>query len=321
MRIGSVTIDHSDDPVLNTHGYAEHRDQSFLFSQLFFFVKRFFEDIEALGIKPASEYPKATAHIPEMVALIKKLLAKGIAYKADDGCIYYSISKFKNYGKLANTNLEQLQEGASGRMLKDEYAKEQARDFALWKAWTAEDGDVFWETEIGKGRPGWHIECSAMSSKYLGLPLIFMVVEWTFVFHIMKMKLPNPKRPPESPSFATGSTTVSSILIRKKCPNPWGTFCPSGTCSRSITPRLFVSFSFPATIAVLWTFHLSTWPRPMPTWTVFIRPCWPSRSFCPFPSMSPLKEIRVSFSASGVYYRWAKARITPGTPSTSVPSR
>jgi len=134
------------------------------------YEKAFFEDVETLGIKPASIYPKATEHINEMVALIKKLLNRGVAYKTDDGCIYFSISKFKNYGKLANIKLEELQAGASGRMLKDEYAKEQAHDFALWKAWTDEDGDVFWETELGKGRPGWHIECSAMSMKYLGNP-------------------------------------------------------------------------------------------------------------------------------------------------------
>jgi cysteinyl-tRNA synthetase len=134
------------------------------------YEKAFFEDLETIGIKPASTYPKATEHINEMVALIKKLLNQRIAYKTSDGCIYFSISKFKNYGKLASINLEELQAGASGRMLKDEYAKEQAHDFALWKAWTEEDGAVFWETELGKGRPGWHIECSAMSMKYLGNP-------------------------------------------------------------------------------------------------------------------------------------------------------
>jgi len=134
------------------------------------YEKAFFEDLETLGIKPAAIYPKATEHIPEMIALIKKLLNVGLAYKSSDNCIYYSISKFKNYGKLANIKPEQLQAGASGRMLKDEYEKEQAHDFALWKAWTKEDGDVFWETELGKGRPGWHIECSAMSMKYLGNP-------------------------------------------------------------------------------------------------------------------------------------------------------
>ncbi|MEM3459145.1 MAG: cysteine--tRNA ligase [Candidatus Bathyarchaeia archaeon] len=131
-----------------------------------YYTKAFFEDIEALNIQKATLYPKATEHIPEMISLIKKLLEKGYAYKGEDGSIYYSISKFKDYGKLSKIKIEELKPGA--RVKVDEYEKEEARDFALWKAWDEEDGDVFWETELGKGRPGWHIECSAMSMKYLG---------------------------------------------------------------------------------------------------------------------------------------------------------
>jgi len=131
-----------------------------------FYVKAFFEDIKALNIQPADVYPKATDHIPEMVALIKTLMAKGYAYRGEDGSIYYAISKFSDYGKLSKIKTAELKAGA--RVSQDEYAKEEAQDFALWKAWTPEDGDVFWETELGKGRPGWHIECSAMSMKYLG---------------------------------------------------------------------------------------------------------------------------------------------------------
>jgi cysteinyl-tRNA synthetase len=130
------------------------------------YANAFFEDIKALNVKPATYYPKATDHIPEMVALVKTLIAKGYAYKSQDGSIYYAISKFKNYGKLSHINVQELQAGA--RVKTDEYTKEEAQDFALWKAWTPEDGDVFWETELGKGRPGWHIECSAMSMRYLG---------------------------------------------------------------------------------------------------------------------------------------------------------
>jgi cysteinyl-tRNA synthetase len=131
-----------------------------------FYVKAFFEDIKALNIQPADVYPKATDHVPEMVALIKTLMAKGIAYRGEDGSIYYAISKFPDYGKLSKIKTAELKIGA--RVSQDEYAKEEAQDFALWKAWTPEDGDVYWETELGKGRPGWHIECSAMSMKYLG---------------------------------------------------------------------------------------------------------------------------------------------------------
>jgi cysteinyl-tRNA synthetase len=97
--------------------------------------------------------------------LVKKLLEKGYAYESE-GSIYYRISKFPNYGKLSHMDLSQLKAGA--RVSSDEYDKETISDFALWKGWDEKDGDVFWETELGKGRPGWHIECSAMSSKYLG---------------------------------------------------------------------------------------------------------------------------------------------------------
>ncbi len=132
------------------------------------YTKAFFEDIKRLNIQPAFEYPRATEYIKQMVEITKGLLKKKYAYKTEDGCIYYKISKFKKYGQLANVNVKNLEAGASGRVLADEYDKEAVQDFALWKAWTPEDGKVFWETELGKGRPGWHIECSAMSTAYLG---------------------------------------------------------------------------------------------------------------------------------------------------------
>jgi len=130
------------------------------------YIKAFFEDIAALNIERAEYYPRATEHIPEMVELIKKLIEKGYAYKSEDGSIYYDISKFKDYGKLSKIKVKELKPGA--RVKVQEYAKEEACDFVLWKAWDEEDGNVFWETEIGKGRPGWHIECSTMAMKYLG---------------------------------------------------------------------------------------------------------------------------------------------------------
>jgi cysteinyl-tRNA synthetase len=131
-----------------------------------FYVKAFFEDIKTLNIEPAEVYPRATDLIPEMVSLIKTLMDKGYAYRGEDDSIYYAICKFPDYGRLSKIKTGELKAGA--RVSQDEYAKEEAQDFALWKAWTPEDGDVFWETELGKGRPGWHIECSAMSMKYLG---------------------------------------------------------------------------------------------------------------------------------------------------------
>jgi cysteinyl-tRNA synthetase len=129
------------------------------------YIQAFFEDLATLNIRKAEHYPRATEHVPEMVALVKKLLEKGYAYRGEDGSIYYDISKFKNYGKLSKFKVEELKAGA--RVKVDDYEKAEAQDFALWKAWDKQDGDVFWETDLGKGRPGWHIECSAMSMKYL----------------------------------------------------------------------------------------------------------------------------------------------------------
>jgi cysteinyl-tRNA synthetase len=126
----------------------------------------FFEDLKKVNIKPGFAYPEATGHIKEMVDLVESLLKKGVAYKSDDGSVYFDISKFKDYGKLAKLDMKGLKAGA--RVSSDEYEKEQAHDFALWKSWTEDDGSVSWDTAVGKGRPGWHIECSAMSTKYLG---------------------------------------------------------------------------------------------------------------------------------------------------------
>ncbi len=130
------------------------------------YIKAFFEDLTKLNIEEAEHYPRATEHIPEMIAFIKKLMEKGYGYRGKDSSIYYDISRFTGYGRLSKIRVEELKPGA--RVKVDEYGKEEARDFALWKAWDEEDGEVFWETEIGKGRPGWHIECSTMAMKYLG---------------------------------------------------------------------------------------------------------------------------------------------------------
>ncbi len=125
----------------------------------------FFKDLETLNIERAEVYPLATEHIGDMVALVKRLIENGYAYEAK-GSYYFRIFQFKDYGKLSHMRLDGLRSGA--RVSSDEYEKDEASDFALWKAWDSEDGDVYWETELGKGRPGWHIECSTMSMKYLG---------------------------------------------------------------------------------------------------------------------------------------------------------
>lgn len=133
------------------------------------YIKAFFEDIKILNIEPADHYPRATDFIPEMIAIIQGLLDKGIAYRGEDKSIYFSIKRFPFYGRLSHLHLDELQEGASERIIHDEYEKEHASDFVLWKAYDDQrDGNIFWESPFGKGRPGWHIECSAMAMTLLG---------------------------------------------------------------------------------------------------------------------------------------------------------
>ncbi|HEU5247807.1 MAG TPA: cysteine--tRNA ligase [Candidatus Udaeobacter sp.] len=132
------------------------------------FKRAFFEDAETLRIKHADEFPAATdpRYIDRMIDMIGELIARGLAYQADDKSVYFRINKFPNYGKLAHFDLTQLQ--STGRVKHDEYDKEHIGDFALWKAWDEEDGNVKWDSPWGPGRPGWHIECSAMSTTLLG---------------------------------------------------------------------------------------------------------------------------------------------------------
>jgi cysteinyl-tRNA synthetase len=132
------------------------------------FKRAFFEDIETLRIKRADQFPAATdqRYIDRMIEMIATLISRGLAYQAEDKSVYFRINKFPDYGKLAHFDLTQLQ--STGRVKHDEYDKEHIGDFALWKAWDEEDGDVDWESPWGRGRPGWHIECSAMATALLG---------------------------------------------------------------------------------------------------------------------------------------------------------
>ena len=134
-----------------------------------FYMNEFFKDWEVLNISKPDKIIRATDEIDAMVDTIDVLMQKGHAYKTESGDVFFKISSFPDYGKMANIDASKLKANADGR-LADEYEKEDAQDFALWKAWTENDGDVYWDTRIGKGRPGWHIECSTMSHKYLGQP-------------------------------------------------------------------------------------------------------------------------------------------------------
>jgi cysteinyl-tRNA synthetase len=132
------------------------------------FKQAFLDDADTLHIERAKEYPPATdqRYINGMIEMIRTLISKGLAYQAEDKSVYFRINKFPDYGKLAHFDLTQLQ--STGRVKHDEYDKEHIGDFALWKAWDEEDGDVKWDSPWGPGRPGWHIECSAMSTALLG---------------------------------------------------------------------------------------------------------------------------------------------------------
>jgi cysteinyl-tRNA synthetase len=134
-------------------------------------IETFHSDRKYLRIQDAEEYPRATDHIPEMITLVSTLLDKGLAYKADDGSVYYAIGRFDNYGRLSRLDTREIKSGA--RVAQDDYTKENAQDFALWKAAKAEDEqtEAAWDSPFGRGRPGWHLECSAMAMRYLGVTM------------------------------------------------------------------------------------------------------------------------------------------------------
>jgi cysteinyl-tRNA synthetase len=150
-----------DDRIINNarqhgHGLDEETEP---------WVRSFFADRDTLGIRPAHHYPRATEYIEQMVALVERLEAGGAAYRSD-GSYYFHIAAFPAYGRLSGVSAQGLVTGASGRIDADDYKKEDLRDFALWKA--VGPGEIGWDTRLGRGRPGWHIECSAMSMTLLG---------------------------------------------------------------------------------------------------------------------------------------------------------
>jgi cysteinyl-tRNA synthetase len=130
------------------------------------YVKSFHEDVATLRLLPAHEYPRATEFIPQMLEMVGQLEEKGFTYTTQDGSVFFKISEFDGYGSLAKLDPDQLRAGE--RVENDEYGKEEGRDFALWKGHKDSESNISWESPWGNGRPGWHLECSAMSTHYLG---------------------------------------------------------------------------------------------------------------------------------------------------------
>jgi len=141
------------------------RDDGTLDDYVQTYIDGFYDDIDALGILRADRYPRATEHIPEMLDLIQRLIDNDVAYERD-GSVYFAITRFPDYGRFAHLDTSGMRAGA--RVDTDKYDKEDVRDFVLWKAWVETDGDLAWDSPWGRGRPGWHLECSCMSMTYLG---------------------------------------------------------------------------------------------------------------------------------------------------------
>ena len=188
------------------------------------FINAFLEDSATLGI----EQPilvRATEHIPAMADFIGQLVKKGFAYRTDDGSYYFRIAKFPGYGKLSKKDFAGMTDGA--RVDVDEYEKDSARDFALWKA--PKPGEASWDTSIGPGRPGWHIECSVMSMEELGPSFDLHAGGEDLIFRITKTKSRSRRRSAESSSRATGFMRAFCWSRARRCRRVSGIFSPSGT--------------------------------------------------------------------------------------------
>lgn len=189
------------------------------------YIDAFFDDMKTLRIEPVEYYPAATDYIDEMIKMIQQLLDKGFAYIGGDGSVYYAIKKFPRYGCLSHLNLEDLQVGASERVASDEYDKDHAADFVLWKKYDPErDGQIFWESPFGKGRPGWHLECSAMAMKLLGTTIDLHAGGIDNMFPHHENEIAQSEACSEKPFVRTWLHAEHLIVDNKKMSKSFGNF-------------------------------------------------------------------------------------------------
>jgi cysteinyl-tRNA synthetase (EC 6.1.1.16) len=208
------------------------------------FIQAMHEDAAALGVLPPTEEPRATEHIGEILSMVQTLIDKGFAYVADNGDVYYAVSRFPDYGKLSGKSPSELRAGARVEIGE---AKRDPLDFVLWKA--AKPGEPAWDSPWGPGRPGWHIECSAMSTCALGNHFDIHGGGADLQFRTTKTRSPTLKAPRASPSSMSGCTMALYVSTKKRRPNSWAI---SSRCERScaaIGPQRCVISSSPATIA------------------------------------------------------------------------
>ena len=207
------------------------------------YIEEYFKDAHGLGVRDATIHPKATENIAQIINLVQTLIDKGYAY-AVNGDVYYRTKKFADYGKLSHQPIEDLQAGAR---IDVNDVKEDPLDFALWKA--AKPGEPYWDSPWGQGRPGWHIECSAMSNRYLGKTIDIHCGGEDLQFPTTRTRSPSPRPPTAASSSTIGSTTASSTSTTRRCPSPWATSSPSGRPPRPTGTRQCASSCSPPSTA------------------------------------------------------------------------
>ena len=202
------------------------------------YIAAFREDVTALGVKPATRHPRVVEFMADIIRFVEDLIEKGFAYESQ-GDVYFRVEKSHNYAKLANKTLEDLELGASGRTDEETARKENPVDFALWKS--AKPGEISWDSPWGSGRPGWHIECSVMSTEILGdtIDIHGGGADLEFPHHTNEIASQKPKQARLSPTI--GCIMALSISTMSRCPSPWATLLPYMMPLKPSMGKCFVS--------------------------------------------------------------------------------